>query len=332
MPRRSELLEEERNYRLVTREKPEKGKWIKDFLSFFFSSVGIVVLGGLTAVLGAQAYIKLERPSEELRYEAKQAIARKVDSAAYYLGDTFWNYVHDVDRYNFTYDDFVNQTEVDLRTFVQYVVNATKEFNYDGAVEGWEYDWEFPKALLFTITIMALIGYGHIAPKTLTGKMFTIIYSLFAIAVFLIFLAKIGSALAHGLEWVYSRLCCRCFRSQRLKSEIPSRKMQRKLRRRLVDEQVGEEVFMPTSSIPIPIIVSVMVLLMYIFLGSVFFHAWEGWDFVSSAYFSFITLTTIGFGDYSPTKSFSGFTDPNAGLEEHFKMIFTIIYCSIGKN
>ena len=161
--------------------------------------------------------------------------------------------------------------------------------------------------------------------------MFTIIYSLFAIAVFLIFLAKVGSALAHGLEWVYSRLCCRCFRSQRLKSEIPSRKMQRKLRRRLVDEQVGEEVFMPTNSIPIPIIVSVMVLLMYIFLGSVFFHSWEGWDFVSAAYFSFITLTPIGFGDFSPEESFNGIVDPNAGLVDYFKMVFTIVYCSIGK-
>ena len=51
----------------------------------------------------------------------------------------------------------------------------------------------------------------------------------------------------------HSRLCCRCFRSQRVKSEIPSRKMQRKLRRRLADEEIGDEVFMPTSTIPIPI-------------------------------------------------------------------------------
>ena len=98
-----------------------------------------------------------------------------------------------------------------------------------------------------------------------------------------------------------------------------------------MDEQVGEEVFMPTSSIPIPIIVSVVVLLLYIFLGSVFFHDWEGWDFVSAAYFSFITLTTIGFGDFSPEKSFIGIEEPNAGLIAYIKMIFTIIYCSIGK-
>ena len=29
--------------------------------------------------------------------------------------------------------------------------------------------------------------------------------------------------------------------------------MQRKLRRRLADEEIGDEVFMPTSTIPIPI-------------------------------------------------------------------------------
>ena len=40
--------------------------------------------------------------------------------------------------------------------------------------------------------------------------------------------------------------------------------MRKKLRRRLVDEEIGEEVFMPTSSIPIPIVVSVVILFMYV--------------------------------------------------------------------
>ena len=57
---------------------------------------------------------------------------------------------------------------------------------------------------------------------------------------------------------------------------------------------------------------SVFVLL----LGSIVYHFVEGWSWVDSLYFSVITLTTIGYGDFSPV------TD--AGK------IFTIFYIFIG--
>ena len=69
-----------------------------------------------------------------------------------------------------------------------------------------------------------------------------------------------------------------------------------------MDEEIGDEAFMPTSSIPIPIVVSVMILFSYIGVGAVVFHQWEKWDVATAAYFSFITLTTIGFGDYAPIR------------------------------
>lgn len=106
--------------------------------------------------------------------------------------------------------------------------------------------------------------------------------------------------------------------------------MRKKLRRRLVDEEIGEEAFMPTSSIPIPIVVSVMILFGYIGVGAVLFHKWENWDVTTAAYFSFITLTTIGFGDYSPIKSFEGIDEVGAGGEEFIKLIFSTLYCAIG--
>lgn len=34
--------------------------------------------------------------------------------------------------------------------------------------------------------------------------------------------------------------------------------------------------------------------------GTVFFHFVEGWKFFDSFYFSVITLTTVGYGDFSP--------------------------------
>jgi voltage-gated potassium channel len=50
--------------------------------------------------------------------------------------------------------------------------------------------------------------------------------------------------------------------------------------------------------------------------GSVVYHFLEGWDWIDSIYFSVITLTTVGYGDYSPQ------TAPGK--------VFTIFYIVIG--
>ena len=66
----------------------------------------------------------------------------------------------------------------DLHSLAAQIVSAAENLNYDGEVEGWSKDWFFPNALLFTITIMTTIGYGHISPKTEQGKIFTVLYSM----------------------------------------------------------------------------------------------------------------------------------------------------------
>ncbi len=42
-----------------------------------------------------------------------------------------------------------------------------------------------------------------------------------------------------------------------------------------------------------------------IFLGTVTFHRIEGWSYLDSMYFSAMTVTTVGYGDFTPTHNLS---------------------------
>lgn len=68
---------------------------------------------------------------------------------------------------------------------------------------------------------------------------------------------------------------------------------------------------------PVPIWLCVFLVVSYIFGGAYLFSEWEKWAFLDSAYFCFITLTTIGFGDFVPAQ----------GVKENAKT--SIALCSL---
>ena len=89
---------------------------------------------------------------------------------------------------------------------------------------------------------------------------------------------------------------------------------------------VGPEDYMPTDEVAVPITVTVIFMGLYIFGGAALFCKWEGWDLISSVYFTFITLTTIGFGDMIPGSSFHG----EMTVAQVAEMMFTTIYLLFG--
>lgn len=60
----------------------------------------------------------------------------------------------------------------------------------------------------------------------------------------------------------------------------------------------------------------IYVTLFVLLLGTVVYHFLEGWSWLDALYFSVVTLTTVGFGDYAPQ------TDGGK--------LFTILYIIIG--
>lgn len=66
------------------------------------------------------------------------------------------------------------------------------------------------------------------------------------------------------------------------------------------------ETAIPSQIPQVPIIVVLFILIFYVCLGTVIFALWENWSLIDGAYFCFVTLTTIGYGDFMPWRTFQG--------------------------
>ena len=92
--------------------------------------------------------------------------------------------------YNYKYNQNLQAVTADLNALKRFVITANSESGYDTTNE-FTRDFTFDMSVLFTITIMTTVGYGHIAPQTMNGKIFCIMYSLIGIPLLLVFMTQV---------------------------------------------------------------------------------------------------------------------------------------------
>lgn len=140
--------------------------------------------------------------------------------------------------------------------------------------------WSYSTAMLYSATVITTVGYGNITPKSMLGKLMTCLYAIIGIPIMIMYLTTTGDLLAFCFIKHYSmvRKCIRRRRKAILK----------------VDNLTTED--------HVPVAAALGVVALYIFAGAILFSHWEGWSYIDSAYFSFITFTTIGLGDLVPGK------------------------------
>ncbi|XP_066951194.1 TWiK family of potassium channels protein 7-like [Macrobrachium rosenbergii] len=305
-------------------ESGKKTSGCKKAVKILFSHGGLFILVTLYACVGAWIYMQIETPAENRRRERKKRITLDVGDGINYMIKWMW-YINGQRQSKSDYNKLIYER---LNTFKYFIVSKASDptIQYDGNMNTWDQDWTFPKTLLFTVTSIGTIGYGHIAPKTITGRLFTIMYNVVGIPLHLVFLANIGDFLADAFKYIYSRLCCRWCRWRRRVSE-KKKKENPPGSRDLWKDEVGTESYMPTNTVDVPIVVNLCLVGSYLVMGGFLFGWWEGWDLITAIYFTFITLSTIGFGDYVPGNSFSDDTD---AVTATLKMLATVLFCFFG--
>ncbi|KAF6215695.1 hypothetical protein GE061_000026 [Apolygus lucorum] len=128
--------------------------------------------------------------------------------------------------------------------------------------------WKFAGAFYFATVVLAMIGYGHSTPVTIGGKAFCMAYAIVGIPLGLVMFQSIGERLNKFASVVIKR-AKRYLGCQHT-------------------EATEINLMMATGMLSSVIITT----------GAAMFSRYEGWSYFDSFYYCFVTLTTIGFGDY----------------------------------
>ncbi|KAK5605971.1 hypothetical protein CRENBAI_002735 [Crenichthys baileyi] len=173
------------------------------------------------------------------------------------------------DKYIQQKEDILRSNHVSKETLDEILKIASEAAGQGVAITGDNHrnTWDWGNSVIFAATIVTTIGYGNVAPKTKCGRVFCILYGLCGIPVCLVWISTLGSFFGDRAKRLSGIL---------IRKGVSVKKVQ----------------FTCTA------LFLLWGLLVHLVIPPFVFMSVEGWSYLEGIYFSFITLTTVGFGDY----------------------------------
>lgn len=157
-------------------------------------------------------------------------------------------------------------------------------FNPESSISA---EWSLDESWLFACTIFTTIGYGNITPMSTSGRIFCILYGFVGIPLFNVVAVSVGSLITGVIQFFHST-----YEKRKRKIVAETHKKDDFDSEPLASEvnQEGNLTFKSVLSMTVA----------YLAAGTLLFSLWEDWSLFEAFYYCFVTLTTIGLGDYVP--------------------------------
>ncbi|XP_054457583.1 potassium channel subfamily K member 6 [Anoplopoma fimbria] len=170
--------------------------------------------------------------------------------------------------------EFLNHSCVNAASLDSFLLKVLKANKYGVSVlrnSSVASNWDLASSMFFANTLVTTVGYGHTTPLSDNGKAFSILYALIGVPFTMLVLTACVQRIMHPLVLAPVGLLQRCGMQPR-----------------------------PATVVHFVLLLVLVVLCFFVAPAAVFSALEPAWSFLDGIYFCFISLCTIGLGDFVP--------------------------------